>query len=604
MASGWVWQGTSEAPTHCVFHYPSAPPVPVPPPPCFPYASSENRYSFSASYGFASVAPSYPMFSTQCVRVTFVSKPRVLCEQSQADESSATTKFVAPAEPTGLGTGSLSASGTGPGSLSSGPPGPAPCPSRPPASEQTVILVPSSASASMPAIKLPEREHHKGDGKHCYTYAKRRCRPRPRPRQSQEILAEETVRVPQALPGVGQCGVQECVVPARWVVLTRPRRVTKRVGGVKTPHPYQRRRKSLIQRHLLQIPGDRQLCKTLNLKTRQHHYAILAADYEEDVMTYLLEVERRHQRRYNYLTAHPSVSQRTRAILVDWLIQVQSYLGVSCETLYQSVVLMDRVLEACSIPVPCVQLLAVTCLLIASKLEEQQPVETSELLHLTLNSYSHGELLAMERRVLQVLRFRLTYAEPTVFLGYFLHLTCNTHDQTITDCCDFLMEVVLVESWPLETRPSLLAAAALHGALMIIHGALAASAVPLLMPKYFSLAEEAIVATSLRLLEALSNRFHLPFQGAENKYASQSRHHALARHPRLQPVYLLTVVDKVRATLIYLRGENTVIRSSQHTPAEGPAALYQQHAVPLPGGDGLRHLDAAVTGEQVLVGRE
>lgn len=456
----------------------------------------------------------------------------------------------------------------------------------------------------MPAIKLPEREHHKGDGKHCYTYAKRRCRPRPRPRQSQEILAEETVRVPQALPGVGQCGVQECVVPARWVVLTRPRRVTKRVGGVKTPHPYQRRRKSLIQRHLLQIPGDRQLCKTLNLKTRQHHYAILAADYEEDVMTYLLEVERRHQRRYNYLTAHPSVSQRTRAILVDWLIQVQSYLGVSCETLYQSVVLMDRVLEACSIPVPCVQLLAVTCLLIASKLEEQQPVETSELLHLTLNSYSHGELLAMERRVLQVLRFRLTYAEPTVFLGYFLHLTCNTHDQTITDCCDFLMEVVLVESWPLETRPSLLAAAALHGALMIIHGALAASAVPLLMPKYFSLAEEAIVATSLRLLEALSNRFHLPFQGAENKYASQSRHHALARHPRLQPVYLLTVVDKVRATLIYLRGENTVIRSSQHTPAEGPAALYQQHAVPLPGGDGLRHLDAAVTGEQVLVGRE
>lgn len=40
-------------------------------------------------------------------------------------------------------------------------------------------------------------------------------------------------------------------------------------------------------------------------------------------MTYLLEVEQRHQRRHNYLTAHPSVSQRTRAILVDWLIQVQ-----------------------------------------------------------------------------------------------------------------------------------------------------------------------------------------------------------------------------------------------------------------------------------------
>lgn len=40
-------------------------------------------------------------------------------------------------------------------------------------------------------------------------------------------------------------------------------------------------------------------------------------------MAYLLEMEKKHIRTHNYLTAHPSVSQRTRAILVDWLIQVQ-----------------------------------------------------------------------------------------------------------------------------------------------------------------------------------------------------------------------------------------------------------------------------------------
>lgn len=55
----------------------------------------------------------------------------------------------------------------------------------------------------------------------------------------------------------------------------------------------------------------------------------------------------------------------------------QSYLGVSQETLYQAVAMVDRVLEKCCIPVHRVQLLAVTCLLIASKLEEQQPVEVS-----------------------------------------------------------------------------------------------------------------------------------------------------------------------------------------------------------------------------------
>lgn len=57
----------------------------------------------------------------------------------------------------------------------------------------------------------------------------------------------------------------------------------------------------------------------------------------------------------------------------------------------------------------------------------------------------------------------------------------------VVTLCGFLVEVVLVEAWPLETRPSLLAAAALHAALSIIHGALAAHAVSILMPAYFRL---------------------------------------------------------------------------------------------------------------------
>lgn len=45
----------------------------------------------------------------------------------------------------------------------------------------------------------------------------------------------------------------------------------------------------------------------------------------------------------------------------------------------------------------------------------------------------------MERRVLEVLHFRLTYADPTTFLGYFLHLTCNTHDQTVRGRAELLL---------------------------------------------------------------------------------------------------------------------------------------------------------------------
>lgn len=48
-----------------------------------------------------------------------------------------------------------------------------------------------------------------------------------------------------------------------------------------------------------------------------------------------------------------------------------------------------------------------------------------------------------------------------------------------------------------------------------------------------SLTEEAIVATSLRLLEALTNRFHLPFQ--------------------VSPKHRLTKYDKVHAVSIFTK---------------------------------------------------
>lgn len=169
-----------------------------------------------------------------------------------------------------------------------------------------------------------------------------------------------------------------------------------------------------------------------------------------------------------------------------------------------------------------------------------------DLLNLTLNSYTLEEMLALERQVLRVLEFDLTYADPTIFLNYFLHLTCSEDDtlvgqewaplhnifivSTITEflaslnqnsdeggflvlyesfffvylhvlstkvveCAGFSLEVVMVERWPLLTRPSLLAAAAVHSATCAIHPVSSSmrdpvyctslSPIILLMPKYF-----------------------------------------------------------------------------------------------------------------------
>nr|XP_053652128.1 G2/mitotic-specific cyclin-B3-like isoform X2 [Cherax quadricarinatus] len=343
----------------------------------------------------------------------------------------------------------------------------------------------------------------------------------------------------------------------RSVVCGRPRRVTKRVEGVRTPQPYQKRRRSeTIQDEVLLLPGDH-LSSSSSCPTGYHPY--FNVDYEEEVMRYLLEVEARYVMRHSYVGSHPSVNQRTRAILVDWLIQVQSYLEVSQETLYQSVALVDRVLEVRCVPVPRVQLLAITALLIVSKLEEKEPIETSRLLQLTLDLYTHAELLSLERQVLVVVNFQVTYADPSIFLNYFLYLTCNSQDQMVAWCCGFLVESVLVEPWPLETRPSLLAAGALYGALRVLRGARAVVPLFLFMPEYFSLNEVVVISTSLRMLEALANRSHSPFQGAVNKYSSKCRYQALTENPSLSPENLFIIADQVRTRLVELRGEETII---------------------------------------------
>ncbi|KAG9348295.1 hypothetical protein JZ751_002030 [Albula glossodonta] len=77
----------------------------------------------------------------------------------------------------------------------------------------------------------------------------------------------------------------------------------------------------------------------------------------------------------------------TRAILVDWLIQVHGVFHFSEETLYLAVHLLNRALRQIKISISNLQLLGMM----------------SELCYLMDNSYSKQQLLRMERRVLAAL---------------------------------------------------------------------------------------------------------------------------------------------------------------------------------------------------------
>ena len=69
------------------------------------------------------------------------------------------------------------------------------------------------------------------------------------------------------------------------------------------------------------------------------------------------------------MASQPNITASMRAILVDWLIEVQENFELYHETLYLSVQLTDRYLSVTEVCKEYLQLVGATCMLIAAKFE-------------------------------------------------------------------------------------------------------------------------------------------------------------------------------------------------------------------------------------------
>ena len=69
-------------------------------------------------------------------------------------------------------------------------------------------------------------------------------------------------------------------------------------------------------------------------------------------------------------TLQPDIMPPMRAILVDWLVEVAQEYKLHSETLFQAVGLVDRYLSVTPVTRNHLQLVGVSCMLLASKYEE------------------------------------------------------------------------------------------------------------------------------------------------------------------------------------------------------------------------------------------
>lgn len=120
----------------------------------------------------------------------------------------------------------------------------------------------------------------------------------------------------------------------------------------------------------------------------------------------------------DYMTACQSdLSERMRGVLVDWLVEVHWKFKLYPETLFLTVNLLDRFLSVKpNIPRSQLQLVGVTCLLIAAKYEDIYAPEIKDIVHICDKTYKKDEILSMEVLILNTLGFRITTPSALLFL--------------------------------------------------------------------------------------------------------------------------------------------------------------------------------------------
>ena len=137
---------------------------------------------------------------------------------------------------------------------------------------------------------------------------------------------------------------------------------------------------------------------------------LLNDEYTNDITEYLTSMEKQDPVHNDYLQGTSGcVKPESRAILIDWLVDVHQAFGLRPETLYLTVGLIDRYLKVQHDRVRKnhLQLIGVTALFIAAKYEEVRPVRIADICYMTDNSYSKGNVRRMERRLLGSLNFKL-----------------------------------------------------------------------------------------------------------------------------------------------------------------------------------------------------
>ncbi|XP_009798808.1 cyclin-A2-2-like [Nicotiana tabacum] len=196
----------------------------------------------------------------------------------------------------------------------------------------------------------------------------------------------------------------------------------------------------------------------------KHKDPLMCSLYAPDIYSNLHAMELDRRPSFNYMEKlQRDVNKGMRGILIDWLVEVSEEYRLVPDTLYLTVHLIDRFLSENYIEKQKLQLLGVTCMLIASKYEEICAPRVEEFCFITDNTYSKEEVVRMESLVLNFLGFQLAAPTTKKFLRRFVQAAQASYEVPSVELefmANYLAELTLVDYSFLKFLPSITAASA------------------------------------------------------------------------------------------------------------------------------------------------
>lgn len=188
------------------------------------------------------------------------------------------------------------------------------------------------------------------------------------------------------------------------------------------------------------------------------------AMYAMDIFNYLKSRES-HFKIDDYITKQTSINKTMRALLVDWMVEIQENFELNHETLYLAVKMVDLYLCKVNIKKENLQLVGCASLFVASKYDERIPPLIEDFLYVCDNLYDAKDILSMEIKLLKNLDFQLGIPLSYRFLRRYAR--CAKIDMPLLTLARYILEYSLMDYSTITFSDSKMAAASLLLAILM-----------------------------------------------------------------------------------------------------------------------------------------